>query len=487
MAQKIVNIPEIPNVNANGSAEVNLVDSSGNELESHVTNDGTYHLGVMMQQDVYTDANNSTTSNLTSANSYTFTGTGTSTLGVVGLQWNIKTDQNATIYIEQSDDDTNWDISDPFDYLYSMGGNGGTVQAVSAYWRIRVVLTGTTDTTYFRLLGILCPIADPLPRSLSPDFRLKTESTLAGRGSLDRHVTVSPVGGLMIAPLYRLVGTNFDGAVKDTNFWSETVTGTGAAAQNGEVVLSTGSTADSTAQYNSVRRARFVVGSALTWLGDFKFKTAGTADNIRRCGAYDDNEGFFFELDGTTFSIGARKATADTLVSTGSFNGDMGTDFSVGTSSYYRLEIEWTPLSTFWYVNGQLLHKDLTAHQVNVLTLPIRFENNNDNSSTADIDFDCVGSVISRQGQLETNPTGKYIAGASTTVLKRGAGDLHTVINNDNSGSCIIYDNTAGSGTIIAAIDLAKVLGSLNFNMPFSNGLTVVTTGASAKITVTYE
>jgi len=72
-------------------------------------------------------------------------------------------------------------------------------------------------------------------------------------------------------------------------------------------------------------------------------------------------------------------------------------------------------------------------------------------------------------------------------VIKYGAGTLHTIVNNDNSGSVIVYDNTAGSGTIIASIDLAKVLGTLTFNAPFSNGLTIVTTGAGAKITVTYE
>jgi len=122
------------------------------ELSDGVVND---RLQTVMTQDVKEDTGNSSVLNLDAANSYTFTGVGKTTLGVAGLQFNLKTDQNATIYIEQSDDNTNWDISDHFDYLYSKGGMGATVQAVTAYWRIRVVLTGTTDTTYFRLAGVL--------------------------------------------------------------------------------------------------------------------------------------------------------------------------------------------------------------------------------------------------------------------------------------------------------------------------------------------
>ena len=125
-----------------------LTDSSGNSIASHISADGDYHLGVSIEQNVIADDNNSSTTNLTSANSYTFTGTATTTLGVVGLQWSLKTDQNATVYIEESDTGANWDISYSFDYIATKGGRGETVQATKAYWRIRVVLTTTTDTTY---------------------------------------------------------------------------------------------------------------------------------------------------------------------------------------------------------------------------------------------------------------------------------------------------------------------------------------------------
>jgi hypothetical protein len=50
-----------------------------------------------------------------------------------------------------------------------------------------------------------------------------------------------------------------------------------------------------------------------------------------------------------------------------------------------------------------------------------------------------------------------------------------------------IYDNTSATGTIITALT-PSATGSIDLKgIAFSNGLTVVTTGATSKITVMYE
>ena len=469
---------------------VKLASADGSVIDAHEQPDGGMHLGVSISQDVNSDPNNSSTDNLVAANSYTFTGVATSTLGVVGLQWSLKTDQNATVYVEESPDGTNWDISSSFDYITSKGGRGETVQATQAYWRIRVVLTGTVDTTYFRLQGVLCPIAVPMPSALSPDGRLKMESTLTGQQNDGRHVWVSPTNQLNTVPTVRLVGTNFDGTVKDPNFWTEAVANDGTVVQDGEIVLETNTTANGAAVYSSVRRARFIVGSALQFTGAFAFVTAGTPDNVRRCGAYDDNEGFFFQLDGTTFSVGSRKGAADTLISSGSFNGNLGSTFTPTANVYYKLDIEWTPIGAFYYVNSVLLHKSVGGHLTSVLTLPIRFENVNDNDSVVDVVMDCLGVVITRQGELITNPTYYHISGnAATHILKRGAGTLQKIIFNNTLGTSItIYDNTAASGTVIGIITTTTAaVGVWEYNAPFSTGLTLVTVGNNLDATIVYE
>ena len=442
-----------------------------------------------IKQDVVADPNNTSSDNLTSSNSYTFTGTGTSTLGVVGLQWSLKTDQNATIYIEQSSDNIEWDISYPYNYIASKGGQGETVQATQSYWRIRVVLDIQIDTTYFRLQGVLCPIATPLPSSLSDDSRLRTESTLTGKENTNRHAWITPTLTLSTNRSFRLVGTNFDGTLKDTNFWTETIDGTGSVVQRGEIKLITGTGSGSSAMYQSVRRARFVVGSSNLFIGAFKFNDTNVDGNIRRCGAYDDENGYFFELNGDTFSVvyrnGDNPSADDTIISSGSFNGNYGTTFEIDNSNYYKLDIEWTPMGVFFYINNKALHKIAGQHTVRKLTLPIRFENYNDSVTSDNVVFDCLGVVIMRQGELNTNPTYRY-ATNGTTILKRGAGDLHRITITDNQGSLIAYDGLSAAGTVICNLDAAKTVGTMEFSCPFSIGLTVVVAG-TPKMTVVYE
>lgn len=88
-------------------------------------------------QKVVIDENNSSETNLDSSNSYTFTGTGTKTLGVNGLQWSLITDQNATVYIDQSPDNINWDVTYHYDYIALEGGQGDLI----------------TDSVFYHLAG----------------------------------------------------------------------------------------------------------------------------------------------------------------------------------------------------------------------------------------------------------------------------------------------------------------------------------------------
>lgn len=85
-----------------------------------------------------------------------------------------------------------------------------------------------------------------------------------------------------------------------------------------------------------------------------------------------------------------------------------------------------------------------------------------------------------------------HLNSTGTTTIKSGAGILRRVVINTKgsaSNTFTIYDNTSGSGTVIAAIDTVNgVSGHFEYNAAFSTGLTVVgATGTSADITVIYE
>lgn len=85
-----------------------------------------------------------------------------------------------------------------------------------------------------------------------------------------------------------------------------------------------------------------------------------------------------------------------------------------------------------------------------------------------------------------------HLNSTGTTTIKSGAGILRRVVINTKGGvfnTFTIYDNTSGSGTVIAAIETEHgVSGHFEYNVAFSTGLTVVdAAGTSADITVIYE
>jgi hypothetical protein len=82
--------------------------------------------------------------------------------------------------------------------------------------------------------------------------------------------------------------------------------------------------------------------------------------------------------------------------------------------------------------------------------------------------------------------SGAYISTATTTTVKSGAGMLHAItLTETAAGTITVYDNTAGSGTVKAALKASIAEGTYIFDITFATGLTIVTAGAS-KLTVSY-
>jgi len=149
-----------------GHESVNAIlkDANGNFISSEQDVSGLYHSASAIIQNVIVDAGNSSVTPLNSGD--TFIGTSINSLGIAGIQITLKADQNATVYIEQSPDDTNWDISDSYKFYKAKGNFGVTVQAVASYLRVRISNLTSLNMTYMRLQTALCPIVEALPRTL---------------------------------------------------------------------------------------------------------------------------------------------------------------------------------------------------------------------------------------------------------------------------------------------------------------------------------
>lgn len=120
------------------------------------------------------------------------------------------------------------------------------------------------------------------------------------------------------------------------------------------------------------------------------------------------------------------------------------------------------------------------------------------NGQRADVQSNQFGAINTQFRTTYSRTTGN-----TTTTAKSGSGTLHGVVigNNTTGGVATIYDNTAGSGTIIIQLDIGTPSGGLlsssgqhgpvflgPLGIEFATGLTIVTTGSSNNdITLVYK
>lgn len=458
-------------------------------------------------QKTTSDPNNTSTANL--AGGATFTGATTPTLGLgaVGLQVSLNTDQNCLVYVDQSPDGIHWDLYDPLPF-YVGKPFGWTWQAILPYYRVRVINQSASVTTYFRLESTLIPVSVAVPRSLSAKGNLKV-GVYEIEGGFGTSALVTPQEALKMVESVQLIGAVFDSTVVDPNIWTTTpVSGGSANVVNSDLTLATNTNANAGETLQSIRFGRYVPDHTNYFYATAVFPPVSTISPgtcQRRLGAFLSTDGFYFELDSYTsmhgahpqvnaLSIGYRKASVDTLVANGSFNGDYGLTY-VLDNAVHIFEIFWTTKATYFFIDNVLLHTVFgqTTSLVGVYHLPIRAEIANAGGNNANNTLVLRGLSINRLGQLVNDTIVNHIAGVATTVLKYGAGRLHRIVNNRGTvatGSVTVYDNTAGSGTVLAVIDTSQSganPGTLEYQVNFYTGLTIVTVGGNTDLTVVYE
>jgi len=454
---------------------------------------------ISLEQNVVVSAVNSSVANLAAGAS--FTGSWVSTLKVAGIQVSLKADQNCTVYVQQSSDGANADISDPFYYNKISDNFGTTVQVVSSYARVVVTnLSSTSATTYLRLQSILCPIVSSMPRALDEDQHLKvTLHGMADHYGFDGQFT--PMRDLKIAQPVRVVGSVFGSAI-DTNYWTASTSGVGSASgvASGIATIASGTANSGYGQLTSVRTSRFVFAHPNQFRGLIRIPTVVTALNTRRWGAFSvstttPQNGVYFELSAAgVISVNCVSGTTVNSVASGSFNGTIS-EYTVDTNVHAYEIIHFTA-GAWFYIDNILVHKFVPTTSVlfQSLDVPIAITSINTASGTASGVIECFNSSILKLGKNETSPSSKYQSGTTAgVVLKIGSGILHCIAVSGvaNNSVVTLYDNTAASGTILwssGAMAGNTVPFSINLTgVTFYTGLTLDITAANSTVTVSYE
>lgn len=286
---------------------------------------------------------NSTTSALNTG--FTFTGTAELVTHYSMVKIAIKGDQTVTLTVQFSKDgSTNWEAQAPtmtclLDTQYYLD-----FKVWDAYMRVQVSNNSGSNQTYLRLSTHLC-VADAREHQAQQRNTLGM-SDLAIPNDADAHVYVNARGALYTAPpydaemnalahvshfgalktsgTYPVLRANFPGAAIDTTVWTETTAnGGGVAVTAGLANMSTSTHAAGSAKLVSVEQGIFEAGQVTVFQSGVK-AAAPLANLVQRWGLITANEqdGLYFEMDGTTFKVVALCAGVATEVSRASFNGD---------------------------------------------------------------------------------------------------------------------------------------------------------------------
>jgi hypothetical protein len=318
----------------------------------------------------------------------------------------------------------------------------------------------------------------------------------------DTPAFILPNGVLNTSEIIRLTGGNF-GTVATLlpHDWRTSVVGSGSATVvDGELDLSTGTTANSSVEVDSFRKAPF---SAATFnLSHLAFRVVSpfNADVVRRFGVYEPNSapvnGMFFEFlngDGATVEVNlvtVKGGVETNRVVEASFNNQ---GVLVKDDNIHIYETVYNAGTIYWYQDRQLLHRTSSPISSAFDSPDIRVGMScaNINGNTVDNMLATRGAAISRIGVNNSIPRYFHITAVGINTIKQSSGRLIAIIVNDKGAGASSLDlynnNAAAAGDVIANIDTSDVQGTVPYDCTFDAGLTIETAGTNVNVTVVYE
>jgi hypothetical protein len=193
-------------------------------------------------------------------------------------------------------------------------------------------------------------------------------------------VQIGLFGSLHVVSPYTLADHNFKYNI-DSSTWG-TLTATGGTIthlpneSSARLAVTTSNT--SRAVLRSHTYYRYQSGKSLTIKMSIYNSNVGNTNQIRRWGLFDNNDGVFWELNGTTLSVVRRTSTSgspvDNTAAQSSWNvdkldgsGPSGITLDVTKGNIYEMEFQWFGVGPIRYrINGILVHQEVNENTLAV-------------------------------------------------------------------------------------------------------------------------
>ena len=308
---------------------------------------------------------------------------------------------------------------------------------------------------------------------------------------------IAPTGAAQVAELIRLVGGNFVSSQPLlSHIWDIVLANGGTnVTTDGELILSTNTTANGSVIIESVRSARFITATYNISHQGVAIPSPDNTDVIRRWGAFNPAgssiNGIFFENNSGNISVVRLKndVVAETVAES-SFNGN---NAFVKDGNVHIYEIIYNAGAINFMQDRKLIHRMSAASSAAFGTphLKIGHKLENINGNIVNNELITRGSSISRIGSSSTIPEPFHITAAGTFFIKNSPGRLHRIIIGDRgvaNSEITVFNSTTAADEVIAIIDSGDVAGSLDYaGLEFDIGLTILVDGANVDVTIVYD
>ncbi len=314
----------------------------------------------------------------------------------------------------------------------------------------------------------------------------------------------------------------------DSQFWDQTSGGGSIAYQSaeGHMLLSTGTANADLASRTSNFYHPYGPGVGHLIEITLRHGDSGKAGNRRRWGYFDDDNGVFFELDGTDLYVVVRSNTSgspvDTRIAQTNWNtdkldgtGNIAFDMDITNANIYWIDLQWLGAGRVRFgvvePGGSRIVGHVVEHSNNPVgypymrtaTLPIRIENENTGAaaSTSEIRFACAavkhssryfvtGDRRTGNSGVKTIVTGSEIPLFAVRAAQTFGGITNRAIARTTSIGLANITGT-GSGPVLyrirAVSDLTTALTGESFATPLSSAFEVDNSASAINTTGTIE
>lgn len=280
--------------------------------------------------------------------------------------------------------------------------------------------------------------------------------------------------------------------------WTNTVAGSGTVTTaSGETTVATGTTSASSDILQTVMATDLVHGATYIFSTEVRTNDTGVANSTRRWGLYTvsgttPQDGYYFELSGTTFNAVSAKAGSATATASGSWTRNATNPFTFDTN-YHRYDIIISGDQVIFMIDNVARHfltLAVAASRTATLTLPLTFQSTNGAITTNETVVIRLAALMKEGDQDQTIDQLTYVPNSRAGITAAGIGPGYDIKQNPtgiaatSTANAVVYTVDGADTLLWAVTTIGTTPGSMIFEYTNDDGTTWITHGSVMKLGV---